>query len=114
MGYFEQTISVIFMIMILEIFYSIVIRSEIGRKWFPRFAYTILAFIFFKPVGYRNNKLVLTCAENLVDCFCVFFYHHFELPLIDGLMPLSLPSIFERAVSDEDRNVRRRNEDGLR
>ena len=93
--YLEEAIDIIFLIIILELYYSIVIRSDIGRKWFPRFIYVILAFSFYSLsyYSYSSKKLLLSTTHEMVDFTLLFFYHHFELPLIDAMVPLSLPGV---------------------
>ena len=93
--YLEEAIDIIFLIIILELYYSIVIRSDIGRKWFPRFIYVILAFSFYSLsyYSYSSKKILLSTTHEMVDFTLLFFYHHFELPLIDAMVPLSLPGV---------------------
>merc|ERR1712157_498299 len=93
--YLEEAIDIIFLIIILELYYSIVIRSDIGRKWFPRFIYVILAFSFYalSYYSYSSKKILLSTTHEMVDFTLLFFYHHFELPLIDAMVPLSLPGV---------------------
>jgi len=108
--YLEDAIDVVFIIVLLELYYSVVVRSEIGKKWFPRFVYLILYFTFYHLSyhSYTGSKMLIYTTHLMVDFIMIFFFHHFELPLIDSLVPLSLPSGRDTARRRSRRRAERR------
>lgn len=85
--FMHEAVDMVFIISILEIFYSVVIRSEIGKRWFPRFVYLVLGFCLYHMNYYSHtsNKLLIYTTYLIIDYLMLFFFHHFELPLIDSL-----------------------------
>jgi len=81
----QEALLVLFSTFVLECYYTVVCRTKISRRWFPRFVYLIYFFTFYHIYYYSSdNSSILQFSTILsFQYLCVYFYHHFELPLIE-------------------------------
>lgn len=91
----SQALMVLFTTFFLELFYSICCRTKISKQWFPRFVYLIYFFTFYHLYYYSYDNCAILAFSTILSFqyLCVYFFHHFELPLIEYYWHLSSPTL---------------------